>query len=264
MRQLLVPRFLLLCGLTHRRPRDRLWRSKAGLQLTGFGPHGFPFGRARVILLYLANKAAQSGRWVFGTLGDIRAMFRVDWSLDNLEQHLLRTIECLYTQVDVTCERCAPCRWPRGTLDVIRWAHYCETDCSFELELGDELIPNARNSFTCPMEPAATLIRERHLQALDLYLWYHWMLSRHDLDPPYQIDPFGPEGPFGLAPIAIEGPRQRQAMREIHRAVLGVWHSCPFRLDSTRGHMMIVCDLGARERYSLMVEIDGEQPGNEP
>ena len=239
MRQLLVPRFLLFCGLKRRAPLDRVWHCPSGIQVTGFGRHGPPFGRSRAIFLFLANQTAESGPAFRATFDDIAAMLGVTWRRCTFEEHFLRVVESTYQPGEPACGLCRVPPWSRRSLDVIRRAHYCEADGFFQIEVGDELVPHAHNSFTCPLGPVTELLQAGRLQALDLYLWYHWKLSRDDQIP---VDPFGPDGPFGLAPIARASIKRRASLREAHATVTQIWPDCPFRIVGRVDDTMLACE----------------------
>ena len=225
MKHIQIPRFVLLCGLGFKQPENGIWCAKSGLRLTGIGDHGAPFGRARAVLLYLARKGAGSGRVIRGTLDEIRTMFGVqgDWRVDNLDRHFQRVVDCAYQHIDDGRRGRRRVR----TLDVIRRVDYRLDSKTFEIELGDELMPDNRDSFECPLHLIRALVQAGQFQALDLLLWYHWKLSRKDRS---RADPFGPDGPFGLAAIAELPSKQRERLDTAHAEVVAVWPDCPFRV----------------------------------
>ena len=113
---------------------------------------------------------------VRGTLDEIGAMFGVQgkWRSENLDRHFQRVADCAYHQLGTACEHCRNPHRSARTLDVIRRVHYCRDSGAFEVELGDELLADTGDSFTCPLHLIKPLIQAGQLQALDLLLWYHW------------------------------------------------------------------------------------------
>lgn len=165
MDHIYVPHFLFACGLSHDRPKEAVWLAKSGVRLMGRGHDGVPYGRARAIILYLASHSAQSGRRISGSLDEICAMFGVDWSNDNLEQHFRRILDCEYRYVVASCICGEKDCHQALLLDVIRHAHYCATSRTFVIELGDALMVRSLDGgFPCPMQPVRILIQAERLQ----------------------------------------------------------------------------------------------------
>lgn len=223
-----VPWLLFLCGFGHNQPDDE-WMAKSGVRLRAVGKHGTPFGRARLVLLMLAEKAAEAGRSIRLSIEEIRETFGLAWRPKNLEQHIKRVIDCLYERVDQQCactdDRCHPRRV--GLVDFIASGSYCAKDKTFHIELQDAFVEDARQSAACSVDVIKALIREEQFAAFDLYCWYRWRLFRKEYEP---VDPFGPHGPFGLFPIAKAGTKARSDLRKLHRIVKRVWPECPFRV----------------------------------
>ena len=232
-----VPRLILLCGFEYDRPGEVVWCAKSRVRLTAYAGHGVPFGRSRAILLFLAQKAAISGRFVRGSLYEIRDTFNPKWRIENLEKHMLRVINCVYERIEPHCSHVGHKCDRRRELDVFRQKSYCSRSKTFKFEIGDDLLANEHNSFPCSWKRVARLVGSEQYQCLDVFLFYRNKHARKDRTP---VDPLGPEGPFGLAPIAKDPGIRRQLVNKHHSTIVGLWPGCPYRLVARNGRLLIV------------------------
>lgn len=222
-----VPRFLLSCSFDHHRPKRNVWRSKSGIRIASRKKYGVPYGRARAILLCLVQMAAVSGRRIRGSLRDIRDILGVDWSLDILEKHLQRIIHSRYDRV-LACSCSMPNCNRAEMLEVIKARHYCARTRTFDFEIGGELLGSEGKGIPCRKDVVMALIQAEQFQALDLYIWCEWRIASADRSA---IDPFGPDGPFGVAPFVADVDRQRSRLDEVYRTLIRFWPECPFQVE---------------------------------
>ena len=222
-----VPRLLLQLGFTRNQPTGSVWESKGGIRLTAYGHHGVPYRWARVIVLYLAEKARESGEVVTGTLGDIRAHYELSWTDRTLREYFQRVVECIY-EVSEQAPRCCPreCLSYRP-LRFIRAYRFCPHTKRFMIEVYPEFVKDARSGVKCSRDIIMRLIQTDHFSVLDLYVWFQARLQDGDLQP---VDICGPDGPYALITSAKSPARMRQQMAETEQILRSVWPECPFRI----------------------------------
>ena len=77
-----------------------------------------------------------------------------------------------------------------------------------------------------PARYGGQLCQSHTLASMDLYMWYQWHLAK---DQPGPVDAFGPDGPYGLLPIAEDIDKRRDDFRKRHEIVVRLWPECPFQ-----------------------------------
>lgn len=228
MEEVVVPWLFLRFGLYNDRPREGVWISNDGIRITGKGARGAPFGSSRVILLFLAQRAAELGPVVRGSLRDICTMFGMNWrkSRSTLENHLRRVIESDYEEVEPSCPCCQDSCHRGQRLDFIERAYYCSTSGNFEITLHPGFVEEIQRSPRSPLARVREFILEQQFAALDLHIWYRWAEHIGLTD----VDPFGEDGPYRLLSIACAGPKQRSDLRARHKIVARIDPDTPFQL----------------------------------
>ena len=253
-----VPRLLLDLGMSpRRRPKEDEWIARSGIKLTGDGRYGAPFGRTRVILLYLAAKAAEIGAVIDGHIDEITDMFQLGWKYNTLQEHFIRLIRCAFSRIGgmdtarSCCERHVP---GMERIALIETAHYCKHTRRFRIVCSQWFVEQAREAILCQLDTVRTIISAERFAVLDLYVWYQWRLARKEYST---VDAFGPDGPYHL--LSIPGPtgKSHQSLVQWHQGVLQYWPDCPFRVVGNG--TSIVCDVRGQKTGSIHRR---DQPGD--
>ena len=231
MESVRVPQSLLDLAMSPRRqPRNNVWITGSGVIVTGDGRYGVPFGRTRVILLFLAAKAAEMGSVIDGRLDEIADMFQLGWRHETLQMHFMRCIRCNVSRVDTMDPANACCEqhlFGTERVDLFETAHYCEQTRRFRVVCSQWFVEQARDAILCPLDTVRTIIWAERFAVLDLYAWYQWKLAGKDYGT---VNAFGPAGPCHF--LSIPGPtgKRHQTLIEWHRGVVKYWPECPFRV----------------------------------
>ena len=218
----LAPWLLLQCGFSHDQPKTGVWVAKSGLKITAYGKHGAPFGKARIVWMYLATKAALSGPTVQVSLSEMANQF--GGKARTIKTHIRRLAECYYQIPDPEQPR-AWRKEQRRFFEIVNARGNLIT-----VNLYEDFMASARDAAQIPLDLVAKFARANKLAPFDLCYWYHWQLHRGDTKA---IAAFKPNGPYALLPIAENIDKRQADFRKHHETVEQFWPECPFHRNGT-------------------------------
>jgi hypothetical protein len=185
-----------------------------------------PYRYDRVLVLYLAIKAARHGATFRGDLHEITEMFDVRWRQHTILRRLRRVVYCWYERPDNSgIELC-------NRIGLVQRFHV-ERDESFSVILTSEFMREIEDAAPISL-PIVRRLAERP-GALDLYLWQALRIHRGEAAT---VALFGPDGPLAVLPSATDRSRARQDICDRNATIRQLWPECPYRV-SADGTMLI-------------------------